>query len=119
MQGERHYSGAAPNPGVHEKGIAMSIRIEVADDTSVTTKSGTSKKNGSAYTIHEQTAYAHVLDENGKPGKYPVKCKVPLDDPDKHYRPGFYTVDPRSFYVGDFDSLGVGRLRLVPIAPAK
>lgn len=89
----------------------MSIRIEVANDSNVKTKSGIGK-NQKPYSISEQTAYAHVLDEHGKPGRYPVACNVPLDDPEKPYKEGFYVVDPRSLFVGDFGRLGVGKLRL-------
>lgn len=94
------------------------IRIEVADDTKVHTKSGTSK-NGKGYTIHEQTAYAHVLDEEGRPAKYPVPCRLPVEDEAKPYKQGFYTLDPRSIFVGDYGRLEVGRARLAPAVAGK
>jgi hypothetical protein len=92
------------------------IKIEVVS-TEFDEKSGTSQRN-KPYTIREQAAYAHVLDAQGKPGKYPVACKLPLEADQPPYQPGFYTVDPRSVVVGDFGRLGFGRVKLQPLAPA-
>jgi len=94
----------------------MSIKIEVSS-TTVEEKSGMSKNN-KPYLIREQVGYAYVLDENGNPDKYPVKCRLPLETDQPAYRPGFYSVDARSFMVGDYDRLALGRVRLTPQAAA-
>ena len=87
------------------------IRIEVVS-TTVDERSG--NKNGKNWTIREQGAYAHLLDDQGKPMKYPVACSVPLDREAPPYQLGFYTLDMRSIYVGDFRRLELGRVRLTP-----
>ena len=93
------------------------IRIEVVN-TTVDERSG--NKNGKNWLIREQAAYAHLLDEFGKPMKYPVACSIPLEKEAQPYQPGFYTLDLRSIYVGDFRRLELGRVKLVPeVAGAK
>ncbi len=87
------------------------IRIEVAR-TTVDERSGV--KDGKSWTIREQAAWAHLLDENGEPQKYPVACSIPLEKGAAPYLPGFYTLDLRSIYVGDFRRLELGRVKLVP-----
>jgi hypothetical protein len=61
-----------------------------------------------------KSAYAFVLDPEGNPAKYPVACSIMLEKNDRPYQPGFYTLDPRSIYVGDFRRLELGRLKLLP-----
>lgn len=92
------------------------IRIEV-ESTSVDERHGISAKN-KPWTMREQKVYAHVLEESGKPAKYPVKCKVLLEENQSPYQPGFYTIDPRSIQVGEYEALGFERMKLVPAAPA-
>lgn len=87
------------------------IRIEVVS-TTVDERHGS--KDGRAWTIREQAAYAHLLDENGRPHKYPGACSIPLDRDAPAYAPGFYNLDLRSVYVGDFRRLELGRVKLVP-----
>ena len=87
------------------------IRIEVVN-TTVDERSG--NKNGKNWLIREQSAYAHLLDEFSKPLKYPVACTIPLDKDAAPYQPGFYTLDMRSVYVGDYRRLELGRVKLVP-----
>lgn len=94
----------------------MSIKIEVSS-TTVEEKSGMGK-NGKPYLIREQVGYAFVLDEHGNPDKYPVKCRLSLEMDQAAYRPGMYSIDPRSFMVGDYDRLALGRVRLQPQAAA-
>jgi len=88
------------------------IKVEI-DSKSIDERSGTSQK-GKPYLIREQIAYAHTLGEDGKPGKYPVRCKIGLEEKQAPYEPGFYSIDPRCFIVGDFDRVSIGRLRLIP-----
>jgi hypothetical protein len=92
------------------------IRIEI-DSTTVEERKGTSAK-GKPYLIREQSAYAHVLDEKGKPGKYPVRTRISLDDGQEPYAAGNYTFDARAVIVGDFDRLTLGRVKLVPLKAA-
>jgi helix-destabilizing protein len=87
------------------------IRIEIVSST-FDERSGS--KNGKNWVIREQAAYAHLLDEHGKALKYPVACSIPLDKDTGAYQPGFYTLDPRSIYVGDFRRLELGRVKLIP-----
>ncbi len=89
------------------------IRIEVVN-TTVDERSG--NKNGKNWLIREQAGYAHLLDEFGKPMKYPVACSIPLEKDAAPYQAGFYTLDMRSIYVGDFRRLELGRVKLVPEA---
>ena len=91
------------------------IRIEVVS-TVVDERSG--NKNGKNWLIREQGAYAHRLDENSKPLKYPVACSIPLEKDAQPYQPGFYTLDLRSVYVGEFRRLELGRVKLVPAGNA-
>lgn len=90
------------------------IRIEVVS-TQFEERHGTSGK-GKPYSIREQGAYAHLLDDSGKPQRYPVACKLSLDADQPPYAVGFYTIDARSLFVGDFQRLTIGRLRLKPEA---
>jgi hypothetical protein len=87
------------------------IRIEIVSST-FDERSGS--KNGKNWVIREQAGYAHLLDDQGKPMKYPVACSIPLDRDAGAYQPGFYTLDPRSIYVGDFRRLELGRVKLLP-----
>lgn len=88
------------------------IRIEV-EKTNVKEKSGV--KNGKPWTIREQEAWAHILGDDGKPGRYPVKMKMQLEKEQEPFAPGLYILEPRSVMVGDFDQLTVGRVYLVPV----
>jgi len=87
------------------------IRIEILNST-IDERSGS--KNGKNWVIREQAAYAHLLDEHGKPVKYPVACSIPLEREGSAYQPGFYMLDPRSIYVGDYRRLELGRVKLLP-----
>jgi len=89
------------------------IRIEIVS-SHVEEKSG--NKNGKDWKIREQGAWAHLLGEDGNPQKYPVSCSIQLERDAPAYQPGFYTLDPRSLYVGDFRRLEIGRVRLMPEA---
>ena len=87
------------------------IRIEI---TSSTFDERSGNKNGKNWVIREQPAYAHLLDEHSKPFKYPVACSIPLETDAPPYQAGFYTLDLRSVYVGDFRRLELGRVKLAP-----
>ncbi len=92
----------------------MSIRIEVKSGA-VVENSGTAKATGKPYTIRKQTAWAHVVDADGKPYEYPARIEFQLDRDDAPFAPGNYTIAPASFFVGDYDRLAMRRLILQPI----
>lgn len=88
------------------------IKVEITNKP-IETKSGIVSKGpraGQPFSIRSQIAYLH---RDGDP--YPEKFKVQLDDDTQPYAPGFYTISPNSFYVGDFDRLTVSP-KLVPLA---
>lgn len=90
----------------------MSIRVEVVDGQ---VEDVTGEKNGKSYHIRKQTAFAYIPTDMGKLPKYPTQISVALDRDAPPYTPGFYQVDPRSFMVGDFMSLKLGRIKLSPL----
>ena len=80
----------------------ITIDIETSDLETL------NKKAGGTYQL--QSAYVHLLDRNGEPERYPREIKVfPPRDPSGNsvgYRPGKYTLSPRSFRINN------GRLEL-------
>lgn len=96
------------------------IKIEVKDATVnprvITPSQG--KNAGRQMTFYEQDAYAFTADEQGKPRPYPqrIVLNIDMDKGAKPYAPGFYTVCPSSLFVDRFNSLQLGRLKLVPLA---
>jgi hypothetical protein len=87
----------------------MTIRV-VIKSADFDTKSGVSKR-GQAYSIREQTGFAHLGDEVRK-----VTISLGREQP--VYAPNTYVVDDSSFTTDQFGSLIVGRLVLKPMAPA-
>lgn len=85
------------------------MRISI-DNTETHTKSGTGK-NGKPYSITTQTGYADM----GK--RYPSEVRIRLEDGDKPFPPGEYTIDfEKSVFVGAFDRLALSEeLVLVPL----
>ncbi len=47
-----------------------------------------------------------------------MACSIPLEKDAPAYQAGFYTLDLRSIYVGDFRRLELGRVKLVPAGGA-
>lgn len=92
------------------------VKVEV-DATPVKGRTVQTKRGPQEF--FEQTVYVHLLEEDGKPAKYPVKAVVPLKSGAAPYAPGEYTIDERSFIVGDFQQIGLGRVVLVPITAAR
>lgn len=84
----------------------MSIRITVkSTDLRARTKKGTEE-----VFAFEQIAWAHCFDRNGTPDPYPTKVTLTIwvrDGKREHeaYPLGEYTLDPRSFTIGDYGSL--------------
>lgn len=92
----------------------MSIRIEIKSPA-VTENSGVAKNTGKPYTIRKQTAWAHVVDQDGKPYEYPARVELQLENDQAPFQPGNYTIAPASFFVGDYDKLAMRRLVLQPL----
>ena len=83
------------------------IRIEI-DSTELDEFSGKSQK-GNDFTIRKQEAFYH----GG--GKYPERIKIALDEGQKAYAPGMYTVDLKaSIYIDRYDNIAFGKLTLIP-----
>jgi hypothetical protein len=78
------------------------------------------KKDGKG-TYQTQTAYAHLLERNGMPKRYPVQIKVfpPKDNAGnvRPYTPGEYLVSPKCFLV-DSGFLKTGFIELEPMPKA-
>src|SRR5512135_1652997 len=96
----------------------MSIRIDVKS-VNVVENSGTAKASGKPYTIRKQTAWAHVVDQDGKPYDYPSRIELQLEHDQAPFPVGQYTIAPASFFVGDYDKLAMRRLVLQPVASGK
>jgi Helix-destabilising protein len=71
----------------------------------------TSQKTGKKY--YTQDAWLQTFDREGRLNDFPEKITVYIDGPDKAYQVGTYTLDPKSFRVGDY-----GRIEVSPILTA-
>lgn len=93
------------------------IKIQVLD-TPIREMSGVGKVSGRPYHMRIQTAYAFTVSAEGVTAEIPDKFEVALEDEQKPYPRGFYTLQPSSLYIGrEFGRMEVSP-RLVPI-PAK
>lgn len=92
------------------------IRIEVTADVIV--KTGNARATGKPYEIKEQVAFAHLIDKNGKPSKYPARILLRVNRDAEPLPSGDYTLAPESFYVGDFGALALSPV-LRPIQAVK
>ena len=82
------------------------IKIEITSEP-VNVRNGV--KDGKAWQRREQPAYIHTGHA------YPARFLIDLGDNAAPYAPGAYTLDPRSFVVGQYGVLQMGRsLFLVP-----
>lgn len=76
----------------------------------IDTRQGVSAKSGKPWKQFSQIAYAHLG------GKFPVETKIPLEEGQPHYIAGKYELHMKSFLIGDFDKLSVGRdMLLIPV----
>lgn len=97
------------------------IKIEIASNL-VETKSGVSAKSSKPYSIRQQEGWALTYNsQTSQPNPHPQKIVFTLDDNQPPYPVGLYMLDPSSLYVGKFDSLMIGRVKLIarPAAAAK
>ena len=92
------------------------LKIEIKSPL-ITEISGTSKA-GKPYHMRKQAAWAHTFDTQGNPNPYPERIELTLNDQQDGFPPGVYTLSDKSFFVGDFGRLEVGRLILEPVAGA-
>lgn len=95
----------------------MSIRIEIKS-SKVQEINGTSKA-GKPYHIVKQAAWAYTFDSFGELNPFPERIEINIADGQQPFPVGMYSIDPRSFFVGDFNSLSIGRLLLTPVSPAQ
>lgn len=87
------------------------MKIVIKSDA-VNVRNGTGR-NSKPYSIREQQA---ALD-NG--GDFPHPFVLNLEDKQPAYPPGEYTLDMSSIYVGDYNKLALGRVKLVPMQSAR
>lgn len=82
----------------------------------------TRTKKGGQSTYQVQTAYAHTVDSNGKPTRYPQQIAVfpPRDATGNPvpYKPGQYELSPTSFKV-ERGFLDLNFINLVPYQARK
>jgi hypothetical protein len=93
----------------------MALKIEVKSNL-VTEISGVSKA-GKPYHMKKQSAWAYTYDQQGHPNPYPERIELSIADGQDPYPAGMYHLSDQCIYVGDFNSLTIGRLIMTP-APA-
>jgi Helix-destabilising protein len=94
------------------------LRIEIKS-LNIAEQSGIAK-SGKPYSIRKQTGWAYTYDNMGDLNPFPERIEISLADKQAAYPVGQYTLADRTFYVGDYSSLTIGRLILDPIsAPLK
>lgn len=84
----------------------LDIEITPAQSTAVT-RSGTTQ-DGRAYSIRQQNAYAFLG------GDYPELFTFRLNEDQAPYPAGYYTLDPSSLTVGNYNRLSIGFVKLIP-----
>ena len=92
------------------------IKVEITT-AQVEQKSGVSARTGKSYSIREQEAWFHTCDKTGAPRAHPERGVVVIEDNDRPYPPGVYTICPSSLFMGRFGSPDI-RVHLRPVAAA-
>lgn len=69
-------------------------------------------------TFKDQIGWAFVTLPSGNPAPYPEKVSIGLDKDQGPFPVGFYTLALESLYVGRFDKLQVGKIKLKPLTVA-
>lgn len=89
--------------------LSISIR-----DTKIETKTGTSRKTGKPYSIHEQAGYVTL--PNGETRRVVLQH----EEGDAPLAPGQYEPKPSAYWVGDFGALSISTRakHWEPIKPA-
>jgi len=92
------------------------IKIEVAQEKVIT------KTNKAGHPYYKQPVYAHLVDRDGQPKKYPEEMLLFLTKDERgnpiSYPPGFYKLLPSSLRIGRFGDLEIGFINLEPIKKA-
>lgn len=81
----------------------MALKIEMTAD--VESRSGT--KDGRNWNSNKQVGYVTLPSL-----RYPARFLLELDRDQVPYAPGQYEIDDTSFFVGQYDKLTIGRLKL-------
>jgi hypothetical protein len=66
--------------------------------------------------FREQMGWAFVTLPSGSVAPYPEKMSISLEADQPPYAVGLYVLAPESLYIGRFNKLQVGRLRLKALA---
>ena len=89
------------------------IKIEVVKDNTIER----TNKQGQPY--WKQSVYAHLVDKDGQPKKYPEEMLIFLSKDERgnpvSYPPGIYKLMPQSLRIGRYGDLEVGFITLEPI----
>ena len=88
--------------------MKIEIPIEVKS-TELMQKTVRGKKDGKEYVIREQTGWIDV----GK--DYPQEIRIPIEIGKEAYPKGKYLMDPSCVYIARYQTLSLGRLRLIPL----
>jgi hypothetical protein len=94
----------------------MQIIIDV-NSTKTFTKRGKSARTGNNYEITTQRGFLHSIDPITE-DVTPVAIDIPIDRDAFPYEAGRYTLDASSVKVSEYNSLMIGRLKLVKVASA-
>jgi hypothetical protein len=87
------------------------LKIEIfEEDVRVDVRTTKAKDDKPARKIYEQVAYVYLG------GKFPTQMKLSLDEEQKPYSAGMYTVDSSSYVVNNFGSLELKRFGLSVVA---
>lgn len=75
-------------------------------------------KKGAQEVAHfrDQSAWAYVTDPNGQPSPYPIAMSISLEKDQAPWPVGSYILDESSLYIGKFNKLQVGKIKLKAIA---
>jgi len=79
--------------------VPAMIKIQIVD-TPVREMKGIGRVSGKAYHMRIQTAYAFTVSQDGVVAEIPDKFEIALDEDQKPYARGFYTLQPSSVYIG-------------------
>jgi hypothetical protein len=93
------------------------IRVLI-QSASVVERSGKKKAGGGDWHMREQVAWAYYHNIDGEE-PFPTKLLLRLEDGAKPYPPGEYRLSPSSVARGDYDSMIVRRVDLLPFVSAK
>ena len=89
------------------------IHVKV-EDTNINEFNGVSKTTGKPFHIRKQEAWA-ILPGQKKERPFFIQ----LEDGQEPYQPGTYVLDPSCFYIDRYDSLSLGRIKLIQKSAVK